>query len=186
MSMKAIDLRRGMGVYYRDQVWVVHSSTHVPKGKGRSYQQIELKSVTDGTIIRERFRTEEQLDQAIFERKTMEYLYSEGDRHIVMDLETYEQLPLDDELIGDQRVYLAPNIPIEVSFVEGRVVGAELPNTVELTIVDVPPAVKGATVTSQLKDATCAGGARVRVPGFVENGTVIKVDTRTGEYLGRA
>ncbi|MFW6155361.1 MAG: elongation factor P [Planctomycetota bacterium] len=186
MSLKAIDLRKGMGVYYRDQVWVVHSSKHVPKGKGRSYQQIELKSVTDGTIIRERFRTESQLDQAIFDRKTMEYLYSDGDRHVVMDMETYEQIELPDELIGDQRVYLTPNIPIEVSFVEGRVVSAELPNTVELTVVDVPPAVKGATVTNQLKDATCEGGARVRVPSFVENGTVIKVDTRSGEYLGRA
>jgi elongation factor P len=186
MAIKAIDLRRGMGVSFRDRVWVIHSSTHVPKGKGRSYQQIELKSVTDGTIIRERFRTEEQLEQAIFERKPMEYLYSEGDRHIVMDLETYEQVELSDDLIGDQRVYLTPNIPVDVSLVEDRPVSVELPNTVELTVVDVPPAVKGATVTNQLKDALCEGGARVRVPGFVENGTVIKVDTRTGEYLSRA
>ncbi|NLF33276.1 MAG: elongation factor P [Planctomycetes bacterium] len=186
MAIKAIDLRRGMGVSFRDRVWVVHSSTHVPKGKGRSYQQIELKSVTDGTIIRERFRTEEQLEQAIFERKTMEYLYSEGNHHIVMDMDTYEQIELPDDLIGDQRVYLMPNIHLEVSSVEGGPVSVDLPNQVELTVVDVPPAVKGATVTNQLKEALCEGGARVRVPSFVENGTVIKVDTRTGEYLGRA
>lgn len=186
MAIKAIDLRRGMGVVYRDKVYVVHKQAHVPKGKGRSYMQIELKSVDDGTIIRERFRTEEQLEQAIFDRKPMEYLYSDGANYIVMDLDSYEQVELPEELIGEQKVYLTPNIHIEVSFVDGRAVSTELPNTVELTVVDVPPAVKGATATNQLKDAVCEGGARVRVPAFVENGTVVKVDTRNGEYVGRA
>ena len=186
MAVKAIDLRRGMGVNYRDQLWVVHNSTHVAKGKGRSYMQLELKNVADGTIIRERFRTEETLDEAYFDRKEMEYLYSEGNHHIVMDLETYEQTEAPDEMIGDGRVYLAPNIRLQVSFVEGRIVSVELPNTVELKVEDVPPAVKGATATNQLKDAVCEGGARVRVPPFVENGQLVKVDTRTGEYLGRA
>jgi len=186
MAIKTIDLRKGMGVVFRDKVYVVHKQTHVPKGKGRSYMQIELKSVDDGTIIRERFRTEEQLEQAIFDRRPMEYLYSDGANHVVMDLDSYEQVEIADELIGEQNVYLTPNIQVEVSFVDGRAVAAELPNTVELTVVDVPPAVKGATATSQLKDALCEGGARVKVPPFVENGAVIKVDTRTGEYLGRA
>ncbi len=186
MAVKAIDLRKGMGVRFRDDVYVVHKSTHVPKGKGRSYQQIELKSINSGTIIRERFRTEEALEPVMFDRKPMEYLYSEGDRHIVMDTESFEQIELPDEMIGEDRVYLVPNISLEISFVEGRPVSLELPNTVELTVEDVPPAVKGATATNQLKDAVCEGGARVRVPAFVENGTVVKVDTRTGEYLGRA
>jgi elongation factor P len=186
MAIKAIDLRKGMGVSYRDRVYVVHKQNHVPKGKGRSYMQIELKSVTDGTIIRERFRTEEQLDQVIFDRKPMEFLYTEGENHIVMDLDTFEQVEVPGDLIAEQSAYLTPNIQLEVSFVDGRAVSAELPNIVELTVVDVPPAVKGATATNQLKDAVCDGGARVRVPPFVENGTVVKVDTRTGEYLGRA
>jgi len=186
MATKASDLRKGMGVNFRDRVWVVHSATHVAKGKGRSYMQIELKEVRDGTIIRERFRTEDVFEPAIFDRKPMEYLYSDGGGHVVMDLESYEQVALPAELVGDGSVYLMPNIKVEVATVDGQVVSVELPNTVELTVVDVPPAVKGATATNQLKDAQCEGGARVRVPPFVENGEVIKVDTRTGEYLGRA
>jgi len=185
MAVKAIDLRRGIGVYYKDQLWVVHGSDHVAKGKGRSYMQIELKSVRDGTIIRDRFRTEETLEQAIFDRKPMEYLYSDGSSHVVMDMQSFEQLEIPDDLIGDARVYLMPNIQLEVAFVEGKIITVELPNTVVLKVVDVPPAVKGATATSQVKDAICEGGARVKVPPFVENGETIKVDTRTGEYLGR-
>ncbi len=186
MAVKASELRKGMGVNYKDALWVVHSSTHVAKGKGRSYMQIELKNVRNGTIIRDRFRTEEGFDQAIFDRKIMEYLYSEAENHIVMDMETYEQFDVPNQLIGEGKAYLSPNIHLEVSFVDGLAIVAELPNTVELTVEDVPPAVKGATATNQLKDAVCEGGARVRVPPFVENGQLIKVDTRTGEYLGRA
>ena len=88
--------------------------------------------------------------------------------------------------IGDKDVFLAPNCPIEVCTVQGDVISVELPNTVELTVEDTPPQVKGATVTNQQKEAVCEGGARVRVPPFIENGEVIRVDTRTGEYLGRA
>jgi len=186
MSVKAIDLRRGMGVRYKDSIWVVFSTEHVAKGNKRSYMQIELKNARSGQLIKERFRVDDTLEQAIFDRKPMEYLYSDADGHVVMDLQSYEQVHLPDELIGDQRVYLAPNIRLEVSFVEGQPVAVELPNTVELKVVDTPPQVKGATATNQLKDARCEGGARIKVPPFVENGEVVKVDTRTGEYLGRA
>ncbi len=186
MSVKAIDLRRGMGVRYKDNIWVVFSTEHVAKGNKRSYMQIELKNARSGQLIKERFRVDDTLEQAIFDRKPMEYLYSDGDGHVVMDLQSYEQVHLPDELIGDQRVYLTPNIQLEVSFVEGQPVAVELPNTVELKVVDTPPQVRGATATSQLKDARCEGGARIKVPPFVENGQVVKVDTRTGEYLGRA
>lgn len=186
MSVKAVDLRRGMGVRHKDKVWVVFSAEHVAKGNKRSYMQIELKEATSGQLIRERFRVDETLEQAIFDRKSMEYLYSDGDSHVVMDPDSFEQVHLPADLLGEGSVYLAPNIQLEVSFVEGRPVSAELPNTVELTVKETPPQVKGATATNQLKDATCEGGARIKVPPFVENGQVVKVDTRTGEYLGRA
>jgi elongation factor P len=186
MAIKAQDMRKGMGVNYKDQVWVVHSATHVAKGNKRSYMQIELKSIRDGQIIRDRFRVDETLEPAIFERKPMEYLYTEGSNHIMMDLVSFEQVEIPAALIGDDRVYLTPNIHVEIAFVDERVVSVELPNAVELKVVDVPPGVKGATVTNVLKDALCEGGARVKVPSFIENGTRIRVDTRTGEYLGRA
>ena len=186
MAIKAIDLRKGMGVQYKDSIWVVFDFEKVSKGNWRSYMQITLKNVKTGQIIKERFRVDEQLEQAMFDRRPMEYLYSDGRDHILMDLDTYEQVPLADELIGDQRVYLTPNIQLQVASVDGQPVAAELPNTVELKVVDTPPQVKGATATNQLKDAELEGGARVRVPPFVENGEIIRVDTRTGEYLGRA
>ena len=186
MSVKALHLRRGMGVQWEGQVWVVFSTTHVTKGKGQSYMQIELRNANTGQIIARRFRVDEQLEEAFFERKKMEYLYSDGTNLVLMDPDTYDQVEVTRELVGDKEVYLAPNLPVEVSIAEGQPVSLELPNTVELTIVDTPPQLKGATATNQLKDATCEGGAKIKVPPFIENGTVIKVDTRTGEYLGRA
>jgi len=186
MSIKAVELRRGMGVVYKDKIWVVFSTEHVAKGNKRSYMQIELKNAVTGQLIKDRFRVDELLEQAIFDRKQMEYLYSDGDGHVVMDGESYEQVHIPTDLIGDKGVYLIPNIVLDVALVDGQCVSVELPNTVELKVEDTPPQVKGATATNQLKDATCEGGARIKVPPFVENGQVVKVDTRTGEYLGRA
>jgi len=186
MSVKALHLRRGQGVQWEGQVWVVASANHVAKGKGQSYMQIELKNANTGQLIARRFRVDEQLDEAFFERKKMEYLYADGTNLVMMDPGTYDQIELPKELVGDKEVYLLPNMELEISFAEGQAVSVELPNTVELTVVDTPPQLKGATATNQLKDADCEGGAKIKVPPFVEIGTVIKVDTRTGEYLGRA
>ncbi len=186
MSIKAIELRRGMAVNYKDGIWVCQENEKVAKGKGQSYQSISLKNIKTGQLINERFRTTADFEQAIVDRKQMEYLYSDGSNHIVMDNESYEQFELPAELIGDKSVYLTENIQIEVTFVEGQAVSAELPNTVELEVEDTPPQVKGATATNQLKDAICVGGARIKVPPFVENSEKVKVDTRTGDYLGRA
>lgn len=186
MAIKANDLRRGMGVRYEGVVMTVWSSELVAKGNKRSYMQVEMRNVLTGQLIDRRFNVDDRLEEVFFERKPMEYLYSDGNHHIVMDTASYEQVELPLDLIGSQAVFLTPNIPLEVAFVEGRAVGVDLPNTVELKVVETPPQVKGATATNQLKEATCEGGAKIKVPPFVENGTVVKVDTRTGEYLGRA
>lgn len=186
MGVKAIDLRKGMGVRYKENIWVVFDFEKVSKGNWRSFMQISLKNAKTGQIIKDRFRVDEELEPASFDRKPMEYLYSDGANHVVMDMETYEQTELPDDLIGEDRVYLRPNLQIMVAFVEGRPLSVELPFTVELKIVDTPPGIKGATATNQSKDAICEGGARVKVPPFVDIGEIIKVDTRTGEYLGRA
>ncbi|HUT56312.1 MAG TPA: elongation factor P [Phycisphaerae bacterium] len=184
--IKAIDLRRGMAVSYKDGIWACVDNQKVAKGNWRSYQVIKLKNVQTGQLIEERFRTDEGLEQAMVDRKAMEYLYSTGSAHVVMDPNSYEQTELPADLLGESSVYLAPNITLQVAFVDGAPVTVELPNTVELKVVDTPPQVKGATATNQVKDAACEGGARIRVPPFVENGTVVKVDTRTGEYMGKA
>ena len=185
MAVKALHLRRGQGVRYQDDVWVAFSTTHVVKGKGQSYMQIELKNAKTGQLIKQRFRVDEQIEEAFFERKKMEYLYSDGTNLVLMDPVTFDQVEMPKELVGDKEVYLTPNMELEVSFAEGQPVSVELPNTVELAITDTPPAMKGATATNQLKDAVCDGGAKVRVPAFIEPGEKIRVDSRSGEYLER-
>lgn len=186
MGIKAIDLRKGMGVTYKENIWVVFDFEKVSKGNWRSYMQITLKNVKSGQIIKDRFRVDEQLEPAMFDRRPMEYLYSESGKHVLMDPASYEQVELADELIGEDRVYLTPNIQLQVAFVDGQPISVELPFTVELKIIDAPPALKGATATNQSKEAICEGGAKVKVPAFIEKGEVVRIDTRTGEYLGRA
>lgn len=186
MSIKAVELRRGMVVDYKGGYWACVGNEKVAKGKGDSFYVIKLKNVQTGQLITERFRTVHPFETVFVDRKPMEYLYSDSSSHVVMDPESYDQVELPADLIGDDAVYLVPNCTLQVGFIEGRALTVELPNSVELTIVDTPPQVKGATATSQMKDAVCEGGARIRVPPFVENGTVVKVDTRSGEYLGRA
>jgi len=186
MSIKAIDLRRGMAVNWKNGIWIIVENEKVAKGNWRSYQVISLKNLQTGQLLKERFRVEEPFDQAMLDRKAMEYIYSEASKHVVMDPESFEQVELPAELIGDQAVYLVPNIQLQVAFVDGKPVTVELPNTVNLKVVDTPPQVRSATATNQLKEALCEGGARIKVPPFVENGTVVEVDTRTGEYVRRA
>ena len=186
MGIRSINLRKGMGVSWEGENCVVWSVDHVQKGKGPSCMQIELRSIASGRIFRNRFRPDEQLEEVFFDRKKMEYLYRDGSNLVVMDPESYDQVEVPVDLIGDRDVFLIENCQLDVAFIEGNAVQVELPNTVILTITDTPPQVKGATATNQLKDAVCDSGAKVRVPPFVENGEQINVDTRTGEYLGRA
>ena len=186
MAIKAIDLRRGMGVSYKGSVWVCMDNQKVAKGNWRSYQVIQLKNMKTGQLIEERFRTDEGFEEAFLERKTMEYLYTTAGSHVLMDMQSYEEFSLAAELIGEKSVYLTPNLSIQVGMVDGKPVTAEIPNTVELLVVDTPPEVKSGTVTNVMKEAICEGGARIKVPAFVNNGTRIKVDTRNGEYLSKA
>jgi elongation factor P len=186
MAIKAIDLRRGMGVGYKGGVWVCVDNQKVAKGNWRSFQVIQLKNIKTGQLIEERFRTDEPFEEAFVERKPMEYLYSTSDSHVLMDMKSYEEVHISTDLIGDRKVYLTPNLEVMVGLVDGKPVLAELPNTVELTVVETPPEVKSATVTNVMKEAVCEGGARIKVPPFVNNRTKIKVDTRTGEYMGKA
>jgi elongation factor P len=185
-SIKAIDLRRGMGVQWKNSIWTVVDNQKVAKGNWRSSQILTLKNLKNGQVLEERFRTEEMFEQAIFDRNPMNYLFTEEQFHVFMDMESFEEVRVSKELVGTSSVYLTPNLGVVVGFVDGNAVTIELPTTVELVITDTPPELKGATVTNTLKEATCEGGARIRVPGFISNGEHVLVDTRTGEYLSRA
>ncbi|MGC9453724.1 MAG: elongation factor P [Phycisphaerae bacterium] len=186
MSIRAIHVKGGQAVRYKDGVWSVVSNEKVAKGKGQSYQSIQLRNIQTGQLISERFRTTEEFDEVFVDRREMEYLYADGDGYVLMDLESFEQVHVPSEMIGEKSVFLTPNIHVQVCIIEGRIIGVELPNTVVLTVTDTPPQIKGATATNQEKEALCDTGARVKVPPFIENGEQIQVDTRTGEYIGRA
>lgn len=186
MPIRAIDVRSGQAIIWRDVIWIVQDNHKVAKGKGRAFQSIRLKNLQTGQVLEERFRTEEGFELAIIERKLVNYLYSEADAHVFMDMETYEEVRVPADLVGEESVYLTPNFQVTLGRMDGKPVTLELPFTVELVVEDTPPFLKGAAATNQMKEARCEGGAKVKVPPFVENGTHIKVDTRTGEYLERA
>ena len=132
-----------------------------------------------------RFRAEENIEEAYLDKRTYEYLYSSGNEHVLMDIETYDQISLDDEAFGDGPKYLKPNTRLQVSMYDSKPVVVTLPNTVDLEVTDTPPEIKGATATNQYKSATMETGLVLMVPPFVKNGDVIRVDTRSGEYITR-
>jgi len=186
MAVKASELKKGQVITYETALYSVFDITRVSKGNWRSYLQIKLKSIKDGRVIDARFSVDDKVETAFVDTKPYQYLYQDGPNFVVMDEQTYDQITIPGETMGDANLYLRGNEQITVSFIDGKIVAVELPNTVELTVTDTTPMVKGATATNQSKDAQLETGLRVRVPPFVENGVVIRVDTRTGEYLERA
>ena len=186
MGIRAIDLRRGIAVEYNNKLYVVHDFAKVSKGNWRSFMQVKLKDTATGNVVEQRFRVDDLLEQAFLETKPMEYLYSDNGTHHFMNTEDYDQIELNSEVVGEAVGYLKPNTPVQVTMYQGKPFSIELPNTVELKITDCPPSVKGATVSNVGKDATLETGLVINVPDFITQGTVVKVDTRTGEYLGRA
>lgn len=183
--IKAGDLRKGRTVLYQDELFTVHESQHVAKGNKRSYMQVKFKNYKSGQILDVRFRVDDQFDTPFVETKEMEYLYEDGSGLVVMDTETYEQISIDKDVIGDPIVFLKPNERMSCQVYEGKIIGAELPNVVSLEVTDTPPVVKGSTATNQSKDALLESGARIKVPPFIEPGERVRVDTRSGEYVER-
>ncbi len=184
--IKAVDLRKGRTIIYEGQLSVIHEAKHVAKGNKRSYMQAKVKNLKSGVIAEVRFRVDDLLEVPFVESKTYEFLYREGENYIVMDLETYDQFPVDAEIVADAAKWLTPNQKVSVEIFEGQIVSFETAHVVELRIEDTPPVVKGATATNQPKEAILETGAKIRVPSFLSPGEVVRVDTRTGEYVERA
>lgn len=184
--IKAAELRKGKLISYENELYSVHSAQHVAKGNKRSYIQAKLKSVKSGSLTDVRFSVDDRIETPFIDNRPYEYLYRDGKDFVLMDQTTYDQIHVTAEAAGDAAHYLKGNEVVQCSFVEGEMVGFELPTVVELEVTDTIPAIKGATATNQSKDAVLETGLRIKVPPFVENGTVVRVDTRTGEYLERA
>lgn len=183
--IKATEMKKGMIVVIDGKPCIVLDYQHVKLGKGGAVLQTKLKNVKDGTIITKRIRSEEAMEQAFVDKQQYEYLYSAGDEHVFMHKETYEQITLDSDMFSEGKKWAMPNIDVEIHFLNDSPLAIVLPNSVELKVTDTPPAIKGATATNQYKKAMLETGEEITVPPFVENGELIRVDTRTGEYLER-
>jgi elongation factor P len=184
--IKAFDLKKGKVIQWENDLWTVESVSIMSKGNWRSYMQVRIKNLKTGRSTEQRFATDDKIETPYVETKPFEYLYREGKDFVMMDPTTFDQIHVGEDVMGDGNLYLKGNEKVTLQFIDGRIVAIELPNTVELTVTDTTPVVRGATATNQTKDATLETGLSVKVPPFIENGEVLRIDTRTGEYLERA
>jgi len=184
--IKASEMRKGKLISFEGELYTVHESRHVAKGNKGSYMQTKLRGLKSGAMIDMRFNVNDRIETPFLDSRPYEYLYREGVDYVLMDKETYDQIHVSDVVMGDAHQYLKGNETVVCAAVDGEIVTAELPNTVELTVADTTPAIKGATATNQNKDAVLETGLKIKVPPFIENGELLRVDTRTGEYIERA
>ncbi|HUW20589.1 MAG TPA: elongation factor P [Sedimentisphaerales bacterium] len=184
--MKANDLRPGMAITLDGKLYVCTQATHVTPGNLRAFVQAKLRCIADGITIEKRLRSTEDLEQSFLDRREMEYLYSDNTGHVLMDNQTYDQIIVSDDLIGESIKFFSPNTTLTALVCNGAVVAIELPKTVELTVTETTPMPKGATATNQLKEAVLETGLKTRVPQFITVGEVVRISTQDGSYLARA
>ena len=180
------DFRNGLTFDMDGQVMQVIEFQHVKPGKGAAFVRTKLKNVISGAVTETTFNPTAKFQEAYVERKDMEYLYEDGDLYYFMDPETYEQMPISGSIMNDSFKFVKENMICKVLSYKGNVFGVEAPNFVELKVEKTDPGFKGNTATNTLKPATLETGAEVKVPLFIEEGEMIKIDTRTGENLSRA
>jgi len=183
--MRASEMRKGQTVKIDGKLYAIVDYQHVKLGKGGAVYQTKLKSLTDGSIQNVRLRSEETIEEAYLDKRTYEYLYSSGSEHILMDTTNYEQITLNDDAFGDGPKYLKPNTQLQVSMYQDKPIIVTLPKSVDLEVTEAPPEIRGATATNQLKPVTLETGLVVSVPPFIKTGDILRVDTRTGEYVTR-
>ena len=179
------DFRTGLTIELDGQVYMVLEFMHVKPGKGSAFVRSKLKNIETGATIEKTFRAGEKVPRAHLDKRKMQYLYTDGEAFYFMDEETFDQMALNTEQLGNAVNFLKENMVIDVLMYKGRTIGVELPNFVELEVVETEPGVKGDTATGATKGATLETGAKVQVPLFIEAGDIIRVDTRTGEYMER-
>jgi elongation factor P len=180
------DFRNGLTISLNGDVYQIIEFQHVKPGKGGAFVRTRLRQLRSGKVLDRTFRAGERMEQALLERKPLEFLYSNGDEFIFMDTETFDQMTLQRSTLGEQALYLKENVTVTVVFHDDEIIGVELPHTVEVKVVQTDPGLKGDTATGGNKPARVETGATVTVPLFINEGDVIRVDTRSGEYLERA
>lgn len=179
------DMRAGQAIVFRDRIYIIAEYERVKPGKGPSYAKVKLKDVNTGQTLDHSWRGEQKVELAILQNRPHQYLYRQGDLFHFMDIENYEQLALSREKVEDIVQYLKDSMEVEITFHNGKPVKVGVPAFVEYSVAETTPGVKGDTVSGTTKPATIESGAVVRVPLFVNNGDVIRVDTRSGTYVTR-
>ena len=180
------DFRNGVTFEMDGQVVSIIEFQHVKPGKGAAFVRTKIRNVITGAVVEKTFNPNDKYPTAFIERKDMEYLYSDGDLYYFMDNETYEQLPINASVLGDNFKFVKENMICKIMSYKGNVFGVEPPTFVELEITKTEPGVKGDTATNVTKPATLEKGAEIKVPIFINEGDKIQIDTRTGEYMSRA
>jgi elongation factor P len=183
--MDTSDFRNGLSILMDNDIYTIIEFQHVKPGKGGAFVRSRLKNLRTGATIDKTWRAGEKMDQAILERKTMQYLYSQDGDACLMDMESFEQVAVPEAKIGEQKKYLKENIDVQVVTHRDNIVGVSIPDFMELAVIETDPGVRGVTASGGSKPATVVGGAVVQVPFFVNIGDKIKVDTRTDTYLER-
>lgn len=182
---QASSLRSGMVLQLDNELWQISEAQLVRPGKGGAFVRTKLKSLESGTVVERTFRSEEKVKDVRIDRKPMQFLYQDGDHFYFMDQSTYEQVSVEKDFIGDVIAYLKEGNEVEMLFHGTRAVGIELPNFVELKIDVTEPGLKGDSVSGATKPATLETGAIIQVPLFLEEGDVVRIDTRTNSYVER-
>ena len=180
------DIKNGMTILFEDNIYTVLEFSHVKPGKGAAFVQAKLKNLRTGSIVEKRFNSGVKLEKAMITKQQMQYLYANGDDFNFMNMDTYEQIDLTKEQIGEDAKFLKEGINVYITFYEGEMLGLELPDKIEYTVAKTEPAVKGNTTNNALKEAYMDNGLMVKVPLFVEEGENIIVSTKDAKYDSRA
>ena len=184
--ISATQLRPGMVIKFNNELYSIFSVNHRTPGNLRGFVQVRMRSLRSGSMTEHRFSSEDKVEKAVMDEQQMEYLYDDGEYYYFMNTESFEQMHLMKELLGDATQYLIPQLRVSVEFYEGKPISVELPATVDLTVVETEPGLKGATVSNVTKPAKMETGLVVQVPAFITEGEKIRVNTSEGTYQERA
>jgi len=185
-SLQATRVKKGMLIKIGEDLFRVLELQHVTPGNLRGFVRVRFRNIRTGALSDQKLRSEDTVERAVLDERQMQYLYKDGDAYHFMDTETYEQMHMSAEALGESVNFIMPEATIAVEFYGSEPVGIELPVTVDLKVVDTVPGIKGATASNQIKPATLETGLVVNVPPFINPGDVVRVSTETGEYLSRA
>jgi elongation factor P len=184
--ISATQMRPGMVIKYNNELYSIFSVTHRTPGNLRGFVQAKMRSLRSGSMTENRFSSEDKVEKAIMDEQEMEYLYDDGEYYYFMNTESYEQMHLMKDLLGDATQFLIPQLKVKVEFYEGKPISVELPPAVDMTVMETEPGLKGATVSNVTKPAKMETGLVVQVPPFITEGERIKVNTSDGSYQERA